>query len=188
MRPVLGLPITLMAILVSKTWSSSTPTCYEPTSGLGPPLLTQSCMETGLALILEYPLDSYSLVHYKTDSPTYIQCPLKIEQSGCLFTLDFFSATNHVRIDRKVIVDAILVILVNCFAEGKNADGGEIVDHMGKDIWTKYSLTHPDKLTGNNATSLGDPQLNGTYIGPAHSNANLSMSEDNNPNFMVPSK
>ena len=145
-------------------------------------------METGLALIQEYPLNHYSLVHYKTDTPTYIQCPLKIEKSGCLFTLDFYGPTLLVRIDRKVIVDAILVILVNCFAEGKNADGGEILDLVGKDIWTRYSLKHPDKLIENNATPLGDTQLNETHIGLVHLNSSLSMSGDNNPSFKVPSK
>ena len=174
-----------MAILVSETWSSLTPTCYEPTSGLGPPLLYQSCMATGLAIIEQYPLDLYTLVHYKTDNPTYIQCPLNIEISGCLFTLEFFGAIDRVRIDRQVITDAIIVILVNC-VNNPNFDGGEIV--VGKDNWTKFSLTHPPKLTGKNVTSLGDTQLNGTSISPAHSNADLFMSGDNNPSFIVPSR
>lgn len=178
----------LMAILVSETWSSPSPICYEPTSGLGPPLLVQSCIQTGMVLIDEYPLDSYSLVHRKPPNSTFIQCPLKIEKGGCLFTMDYIGATRHVQIDRKVIVDAILVITANCVTHGNNADGGEILDKLGNHIWIKYILRHPDKLTGNNATSLGDTQLNGTYISPTNSNASLSISGDNNPSFMVPSK
>ena len=187
MRLVLGFPITLIAILVSETWSSSTPTCYEPTSGLGPPLQSQSCMETGLTLMEEYPFDSYTLVHYKTDSPAYIQCPLKIERGGCLFTLQFAGATGRVRIDQKVIVDAILVILFDC-VDNENSDGGEIVDPVGGNTRIRYTLRHPNKLTGNNATLLGDSKLNDTYISPANSKARLSMSGDSNPSFMVPSK
>ena len=176
-----------MAILVSETWSFSTPTCYEPTSGLGPPLLAESCIETGVALIEELPLDSYSLVHSTAPNPAFIQCPLKIEKGGCVFMLDYIGVTRLVHIDRKVIVERLIEILAYCVVQGNNADGGEILDKMGNHIWIKYSLQHPDKLTGNNAASLGDTQLNGTYISPANSKASLSMSGDNNATFMVPS-
>ena len=178
----------LMAILVSETWSSPSPICYEPTSGLGPPLLAQSCIQTATSLIEEYPLDSYSLVHRTAPNPKFIQCPLKIEKGGCLFTMDYIGATKFVQIERKFIVDAILVITANCVTHGNNADGGEVLDKLRNHIWIKYTLQHPEKPTGNNVTSLGDTQLNRTYVSPTSWNASLSISGDNDPSFMIPSK
>ena len=186
MRAVLGLLITLMALLGSGSWSSSTPTCYEPTSGYGPPLLAHSCTKTGMMLIDDYPLDSYLLIHETPPNPKFISCPLKIEKDGCLFTLDYFSATSVVRIERKAIVNSILQILVSCIGHGQNADGGQIVDNMGNHIWIKYTLQHPEKLARNNTASFGDTQLNENLASPTLFNA--SISGDSKSNLMVPSK
>ena len=186
MRPVLGLLVTFMALLVSGSWSFSTPTCYEPTSGYGPALLAHSCTATGTILIDEYPLDSYLLTHGMPPNPKFISCPLSIEKDGCLFTLDYFSATSVVRIQRKTIVDSILHILVSCIGHGQNSDGGQIVDNFGNHIWIKYALKHPKKLAGNNTASFGATQLNGNLARPTL--LNTSISGDVNSGLMVPSK
>lgn len=79
--------------------------------------------------------------------------------------LEFGGAIGFVQINRKVILDTIVVIIAHCVGEGQNADGGEIL--VGNDIWIKYSIQHPDTLTGNNTTSLGDTKLNETFVSPA---------------------
>ena len=186
MRAVLGFLVTFMALLVSGSWSFSPPTCYEPTSGYGPALLVRACTATGLSLIDEYPLDVYLLTHDTPPSPKFIPCPLKIEKDGCVFLLDYFSATSVVRIKRKTIVDSILHIMVNCIGHGQNADGGQIVDHFGDYIWIKYALQHPKKLAGNNTASLGDTQLNENLTSPTLFNA--SINGDSSSSMIVASR
>ena len=159
MRLISGYSFTLIAILLSKTWSLPDPTCYEPTSGHGPMLVGSACIGTGLEFLDRYPLDYYFYTHSTPRLSNIIQCPLKIEQQGCLFALDFTDGIAAIGLPRASIVDAILAIQIKCVGRDTNVDGGELVVSLTNEdqSYVKYSLQHPEsRLFGNNTTSQPD--------------------------------
>ena len=185
MRSILGYSITLIVILLSGTWSLTDPTCYEPTSGRGPALVSWACLQTGVDYVDHYPLPRYLLIHDTPPNPYYIQCPLQIERNGCAFTLDFVSPTGITQVTRLDIVDAILNIDRHCVGKkGMNVDGGQVVETVGDKIFRFYSLDHPGlQLNGTNTSSVGNSQPNENFVVSANLNASLVRSEDVDSGF-----
>ena len=184
MRSILGCSITFIAILLSGTLSIPEPTCYEPTSGRGPALVSWACLQTGLDYMDHYPLPRYLLIHSTPPNPYYIQCPLQIERDGCLFTLDFVSPTGVTQVTQLDIADAIININRHCVGKGTNVDGGQVVETVRDKIFRFYSLDHPGpRLNRTNTSSVGNSQPNGNFVVSANLNASLVRSEDVNSGF-----
>ena len=100
--------------------------------------------------------------------------------------MDYDGSTRIPQANRGIIVDAILNIEDHCIGEDKNADGGQIVESLGDQIYIKYSLQHPQpQLTGMNSSSVGDSQPNENFVLPAHPVASLVRSGDVNSSFMA---
>ena len=186
MRPMLGCSITLIAILLSESWSLPDPTCYEPTSGQGPALDSWACLSIGVDIIDHWPFLYLYLTHSTPPWPFYIRCPLEIERNGCLFKMDFFSPTAIVQVTRSTIYTAILDIDSHCVGRGKNVDGGQLVETLGDRIFLTYSLGHPrPRLTGTNTSTVGNSQPNENSVVPAHLNASLVVSGDDNSSYIA---
>ena len=186
MRPMLGCTITLIAILLSESWSLPDLICYEPTSGQGPALDSWACKSIGVDIIDHWPFHYLYLTHSMPPWPYFIHCPLELERNGCLFKMDFFSPTETVKVARSMIYSAIIDIDSHCVGREVNVDGGQLVENFGDRIFLTYSLGHPrPRLTGMNTSTGGNSQPNENSVVPAHLNASLVGSGDDNSSYFA---
>ena len=100
--------------------------------------------------------------------------------------MDFFSPTETVKVARSMIYSAIIDIDSHCVGREVNVDGGQLVENFGDRIFLTYSLGHPrPRLTGMNTSTGGNSQPNENSVVPAHLNASLVGSGDDNSSYFA---